>query len=44
MRSDPYYIGLDGDQSTKPALNGHDVDSIPVVRLDDMPLTLRNEG
>ncbi|GBE77252.1 AP-3 complex subunit delta [Sparassis crispa] len=35
MRDDPYYLIDDRPSSTKPTVE--DVDSIPVVRLDDMP-------
>lgn len=39
MRDDPYYI-MD-NRATKPQPNGHDIDSIPVVQLDDMPPIVR---
>jgi AP-3 complex subunit delta len=36
QRDDPYYISDRASGSRAPP-NGHDVDSIPVVRLDDLP-------
>jgi hypothetical protein len=43
MRADPFYIGVN-DRPNPPMVNGHDVDAIPVVRLDDLPMPSHDEG